>query len=157
MTTIDYVIQITGYLIDATQAAENIKYIQNKMNLALGGKIIDLANRFELPLKNIIVLGLYIRSNNYLLDIHSTLLLVDRTNNTKITIDIENDTIIYRYKIDNETINHLEVTFEEYEELKIDPMIFSLSVFNFDKQIIKDCMNHCPRVLEILSTIKYIV
>lgn len=127
------------------------------MNIPLGGKIIDLANRFELPLKNIIVLGLNIRSNNYLLDVHSTLLLVDRTNNTKITIDIENDTIIYRYKIDNETINHLEITFEEYEELKIDPMIFSLSVFNFDKQIIKDSMNHCPRILDILSTIKHIV
>lgn len=157
MTTIEYVIQITDHLIELIESAKNTRNFQSERSSLLTGSIISLYIPFKLPSDNVILFSLYMRTANDIMDISLTFILSDKTNNTKITIDIENDTIIYRYKIDNETINHLEITFEEYEELKIDPMIFSLSVFNFDKQIIKDSMNHCPRVLDILSTIKHIV
>lgn len=156
MTTIDYVIQITDYLIELIQAAKNTRNFQSERSSLLTGSIISLYIPFKLPSDNVILFSLYMRTANDIMDVSSTFILSDKTNNTKITIDVDN-AINYRYKIDNKTINHLKVTFEEYEELRLDPIVFSLSVFNFDKQIIKDCMNHCPKVLETLSTLKHIV
>lgn len=156
MTTIDYVIQITDHLIELIESAKNTRNFQSEGSSLLTGSIISLYIPFKLPSDNVILFSLYMRTANDIMDISSTFILSDKTNNTKITIDVDN-AINYRYKIDNKTINHLKVTFEEYEELRLDPIVFSLSVFNFNKQIIKDSMNHCPKVLETLSTLKHIV